>query len=194
MSIKLLAFAGSSRQGSFNQRVLRLGMQAAESAGAAVEFIDLKALDLPHMDQDLEAAHGLPEGARRLKAAMTAADAFLIATPEYNASYPALLKDALDWASRRSDPGEKPMAAFAGKPAGLLAASPGALGGLRALFALREMLQNMQVLVLPDMAATPGLKEDSFDAGGALRDTAAQKRIASVANGLVALAARLRGL
>lgn len=193
MSVKLLAFAGSSRTGSYNQRVLRIAIGAAEAAGAKVTFIDLKELDLPHMDQDLEAAHGIPSQARLFKQALGDADALLIATPEYNSSYPSMLKNAIDWATRREDTKEKPLAAFAGKPAGLLAASPGALGGLRALFALRELLQNIQVLVLPDMVATPNLKEESFDESGALRDATAQERIESVARDLVAVASRLRG-
>ena len=194
MPVKLLAFAGSSRQGSFNVAVLKIGARAAEAAGAEVDFIDLKALDLPHMDQDLEAAHGLPEGARRFKKALAAADGFLIATPEYNSSYPPLLKNAIDWATRKDGPSDKqPMAAFTGKPAGLLAASPGALGGLRALFALRALLQNIQVLVLPSMAATPNLGPASFSADGSLLDQTAQARIESAARELVATAAKLKG-
>lgn len=192
MSVKLLAFAGSSRQDSFNQRILRLAIRAAEAAGAEVDRIDLKELDLPHMDQDFEQAHGLPAGARRLKQAMIQADGFLIATPEYNSSYPALLKNAIDWASRREGD-EKPLAAFAGKTAGLIAASPGALGGLRALTALRALLQNIQVLVLPVMAATPSLKDDSFTDDGALGDAAAQERIENVARTLVEITTRLKG-
>ncbi len=192
MPVKVLALAGSSRRGSFNQRVLRIGMRAAEGAGADVAFIDLKDLQLPLMDQDLEAAQGLPAGAQRLKEALAAADALLVATPEYNASYPPLLKNALDWASRRSGD-EKPLVAFAGKTAGLLAASPGVHGGMRALLVLRSLLQNLQVLVLPAMAATPAVKNESFDAAGDLRDAAAQQRIETVARDLVALTARLHG-
>jgi chromate reductase, NAD(P)H dehydrogenase (quinone) len=191
MSIKLVAFAGSSRRGSFNQRILRIGMRAAEAAGAEIQHVDLKELDLPHMDQDLEAAQGLPAGAQRLKQAMIAADGFLIATPEYNSSYPSLLKNAIDWASRRQGD-EKPLAAFAGKTAGLIAASTGAQGGLRALTALRAVLQNIQVLVLPDMAATPGMKDESFDTDGNLGAETAQKRIESVARELVRVTAALR--
>jgi chromate reductase, NAD(P)H dehydrogenase (quinone) len=192
MTVKLLAFAGSSRRGSFNQRVLAIGRRAAKAAGAEVAFIDLKELDLPHMDQDVEAESGLPAGARRFKAALSAADGFLIATPEYNSSFPALLKDALDWASRRESRDEKPLAPFAGKPVGLLSASPGVYGGLRAQLALRTMLQNMQMLVVPTTAANARLKDDSFDDDGDLRDEAAQQRVQSVARELVALAAKLR--
>jgi chromate reductase, NAD(P)H dehydrogenase (quinone) len=191
MTVKIAAFAGSSRQGSFNQRILRIAIRAAEAAGAEVELIDLKQLDLPLMDQDLEAAHGLPEGAKRFKQALMRADALLIATPEYNSSYPPLLKNAIDWATRREGSQEKPLAAFAGKPACLLSASPGALGGLRALFALRALLQNIQVLVLPNMVASPSLGDASFDNNGALQDAAAQNQIESATRALVAMTTRV---
>ncbi len=191
MSVKLLAFAGSSRQGSLNQRVLAIGMRAATAAGAEVTHIDLKALDLPLMDEDLERAQGLPAGARRFKEALIAADGLLIACPEYNSSLTPLLKNALDWASRREGQ-EKPLAAFAGKTAGLLAASGGVYGGMRALQTLRTVLQNIQVLVVPTMAATPRLNDESFDADGNLHEAAAQARIETVARELVDIATRLR--
>jgi NAD(P)H-dependent FMN reductase len=192
MAVQLLAFAGSSRRGSLNQGVLRIAMRAAEAAGAEVAHLDLKELDLPLMDEDLEAAVGLPAAARELKRRLQAADGFLIATPEYNSSYPPLLKNAIDWASRREE-GEKPLVAFAGKVAGLVAASPGRLGGLRALHALRGLLQNIQVTVVPSMAATGGLNAESFDTAGNLIDDAAGRRIEKVARDLVRTATRLAG-
>lgn len=192
MSVRLLAWAGSARRGSFNRRILTIASRAAEADGATVTTIDLKQLELPIMDQDLEAAQGLPPGAQRLKEAMKEADGFLIATPEYNSSYPPLLKNAIDWASRREHPDEPPLEAFAGKIAGLIAASPGKLGGLRALFALRELLQNIQVTVVPTLAANPGMSDAAFNDADNLKDKAAQKRIENVARALVEMAARLR--
>lgn len=189
-SPRLLAFAGSSRTGSFNRQVLEVAVAAARAAGAEVEVLDLRSLELPLYDQDLEAASGLPAGAKRLKEAMKRAHGLLVASPEYNSTVTPLLLNALDWASR-AEPGEAPLAAFAGKAAGLVAASPGAMGGLRGLFALRAMLQNMGVLVLPEMAAVGGLKAESFPAPGKLAEARSQKMVEAVGTGLTGLARRL---
>jgi NAD(P)H-dependent FMN reductase len=185
-----LALSGSSRQGSLNQGVLAVASAAARTAGAEVETLDLRELGLPVFDQDLEAAEGLPAGAKRLKAAMKRAQGLLIASPEYNSLVTPLLLNALDWASR-PEPGEPMLAAFAGKAAGLVAASPGALGGLRGLFALRAMLQNAGVLVLPDMAAVGGLDAGAFPAPGKLADARKQAMVEKVGAGLAALARKL---
>ena len=92
----------------------------------------------------------------------------LIASPEYNSSISGVLKNAIDWASR-AEPGEKPLACFDGKVAGLVSASPGALGGLRGLVTLRSILGNIRVIVLPEQVSVPKVNE-AFDAEGRLRD------------------------
>jgi len=158
----LLAFSGSSRLQSLNTLLLETAALMAREAGAVVEIIDLRALELPVYDGDYEAANGLPQGAKTLKEAMKEADGFLIASPEYN-SYPTpLLLNALDWASRRSEEDEPPMTAFKGKTAGLLAASPGPMGGLRSLWALRTFLMNVGVTVVPQLAAVGAATPDTF--------------------------------
>ena len=83
---KILAFAGSLRAESFNRKLLALAANAARLAGAAVQEIDLRDLELPMFNQDLEVACGLPESAKRLKALRQEHDGFLIASPEYNSS------------------------------------------------------------------------------------------------------------
>jgi chromate reductase len=128
---KILTFCGSARRGSFNQLLLDCCAEGARGAGAQVTQLDLRALDLPIYDGDLEAERGLPEGAHRFKALLAEHVAVLIATPEYNGGYSPLLKNALDWASRPTDADATGLAAFAGKTAALISASPGALGGLR---------------------------------------------------------------
>ena len=140
---KILAFAGSTRTDSLNKKLARAAAAIAGEAGAEVTFVDLRDLALPLYDGDLEEASGLPEGARKLKALLRASDGFLIASPEYNSSVTAVLKNALDWASRAETDDEPPLAAFRGKAAALLSASPGALGGLRGLVHLRAILGNM---------------------------------------------------
>src|SRR5687767_5557001 len=103
---KIAAFAGSLRAGSLNKKLLAIGVEAARAAGADVTVVDLRELALPLFDQDIEDASGLPEGAKRFKAILRASDGFLIASPEYNSSVTAALKNAIDWASREESDDE----------------------------------------------------------------------------------------
>lgn len=168
---KILAFAGSTREGSYNKKLIRIAEQGAEQAGAEVTHIDLRDYPLPLYDGDLEAGQGLPENALKLKKIFESHDGLLIASPEYNSGYSAVLKNAIDWVSRPATKDEPSFKAFNGKVASLMAASPGALGGLRGLYQLREMLQNINVTVLPKMQALNRAHE-AFDETGNLKDTA----------------------
>ena len=149
---KLLAFAGSTRQNSYNQSVLDVAVQGAKDAGVEVTVIRLKDYDMPLFNEDDEKEFGIPERARAFKQLLLDYDGFLIASPEYNSSYPAVLKNAIDWASRMED-GEKPLQAFKGKVAGIMAASAGGLGGIRVLVVLRMLLANLGITVLPTQVA-----------------------------------------
>ncbi|MDP1592373.1 MAG: NAD(P)H-dependent oxidoreductase, partial [Prosthecobacter sp.] len=111
-------------------------------------------------------------------------DAFLIASPEYNSSITAVLKNALDWASRDESDDEPALSAYRGKTAALLSASPGALGGLRGLVHLRSILGNIGVIVLPDQVALPKAHE-AFDDAGQLKDQRPAKQVTALAQGLV---------
>src|SRR6185295_2879266 len=97
---KILAFAGSMRKDSFNKKLIRVAAEGARSAGAEVTLIDLKDFPLPVYDGDLEAAEGLPAGAKKLKELFLQNQGLLIASPEYNSSIPGTLKNAIDWVSR----------------------------------------------------------------------------------------------
>ncbi|MFC7048374.1 NADPH-dependent FMN reductase [Emcibacter nanhaiensis] len=163
--VKILAFAGSMRKASFNKSMVKAAAAGAEEAGAEVTYIDLRNYPLPLYNGDLEAAEGLPCGARKLKQLFDGHDGLLIASPEYNSSYSAVLKNALDWISRPADHNEPMLNSFVGKQAVLMATSPGALGGLRGLYALRELLMNMMVQVHPNMMALPSAMEE-FDEDG----------------------------
>ena len=187
---RLLAFAGSARKDSFNRKLIRLAAQAAEQAGAAVKLIELGDFPLPLFDQDLEAA-GTPENARLLKELFLQHDGLLIASPEYNSSVTPLLKNAIDWVSR-GGPGEPAVAAFRGKTAGLMAASPSGLGGLRGLVHLRAILGNIQVLVIPEQTTIP-VAHEAFDGQGGLKDPKRFEAVAGVARSLVAVTSKLRG-
>ncbi|MEZ6004740.1 MAG: NAD(P)H-dependent oxidoreductase [Planctomycetota bacterium] len=164
---RLLAFSGSSRSGSFNQRLVRIAADLARAQGAEVNEIDLRALELPLFDQDLEADPGPPAAAARLRHAMMEHDGFLIACPEYNGSITPLLKNAIDWASR-PEAGVAPLAAFAGKTATLLATSPGALGGIRGLAHVRDIFSGLGTHVLPIQVAVPFAAEAFAPDGKAL--------------------------
>ena len=186
----IAAFAGSTRTGSFNKKLLAIAADAARAAGAEVTVVDLRELALPLFDQDLEAAGGLPGGAKKFKALLRASDGFLIASPEYNSSITAALKNAVDWASRAESDDEPPLAAFRGKVAALCSASPGALGGVRGLVTLRSILGNIGVVVLPDQVCVSAAHE-AFDESGRLKDERKGKQIASLAKGLVETARKL---
>ena len=192
MPVKVLAFAGSLRKESYNKKLVKIAAAAARAAGAEVTLLDLKELPLPVFDEDLE-AQGTPENARKLKALMIEQDGFLIAAPEYNSSITGALKNAIDWASRPS-PGEAPFAlpAFRGKVATLMAASPGALGGLRGLVTVRSILGNIGVIVLPDQVAVVRAFE-AFADDGSLKDAKLQASVEALGRGLAEVLKKLKG-
>lgn len=179
---KILAFSGSSRSGSFNLQLLRVAARGAREAGAEVTEVDLRALALPLMDEDLEKASGLPAGALRFKALLNAADGFLVASPEYNSMPAPLLVNALDWASRRA-PDESAVTCFRGKAAALVSASPGALGGIRAMPVIRHFLHGLGTLVLPGEIAVAAAHA-AFDAQGNLLDAKRQEAVLALGAGL----------
>jgi chromate reductase len=190
MALKILAFAGSLRKGSYNKMLVRAAAAAATRAGADVTVLDLKELALPVYDGDDEEASGLPAGAKRLKKLMVEADGFLISTPEYNSSVPGGLKNAVDWASR-TEGEEKDLLAFRGKTAAIFSASPGALGGIRSLAVLRTILSNIGVLVIPQQLALPKAHE-AFDEAGALKDPKRAAAVEAEAKALVDLLKKLK--
>jgi len=189
---KIVAFAGSLRAGSYNKKLIALAAEAARAAGAEVTIVDLRELALPVFDQDIEDTTGLPAGTKKFKALLRASDGFLIASPEYNSSITAALKNAIDWASRAETDDEPSLAAFRGKAAALLSASPGALGGLRGLVTVRSILSNIGVLVLPDQVAI-NTAHEAFDEAGQLKDDRKAKQVAALARSLVELAKKLKG-
>lgn len=178
MATRILAFAGSLRQGSLNKKLVRVAARGAEEAGAQVTHLDLADHPLPIFDQDLEQAEGLPDAALMIKDLMKTHQGFLIACPEYNSSITAALKNTIDWASRPAE-GETPLECYAGKVAGLMAASPGALGGLRGLNHVRSILMNIRVLVIPEQRAISAAHE-AFDGDGKLKDDGHRKAIEAI--------------
>ena len=186
-AIKLLAFSGSLRVGSFNQRLVRLAADAARQAGAEVTEIRLGDFTLPIYDPQIEAA-GVPDSALELKRLFTTHHGFLIASPEYNGSVSGALKNAIDWASRPSqgEP-ETALRAFRTKVAGIMSASIGPFGGLRGLMHLRQILSTIQVLVVPEQVAVP-FAHKAFD-GDELVEAMPRQLLQPLARRVVQLAA-----
>ena len=192
--VSLIALSGSTRAQSHNRALARLAAAAAEGAGANVTFVELRDLRLPLYDADLEMAEGLPPALVRFKSACVAADGYLIAAPEYNGSLSAVLKNTIDWLSRPGpQPGETPftLAAFRGKVAGVMSASPGAWGGIRGLSHVREILAGMGVLVAAEQFALPGAHQ-AFAEDGRLTNIAHQGAVEAIGVRAVQLARALR--
>jgi chromate reductase, NAD(P)H dehydrogenase (quinone) len=189
---RILAFAGSTRAGSFNKKLIRVAADAAREAGSEVTLIDLRDFPLPLFDGDLEDASGLPENAKKLKELMRSHDGFLISSPEYNSSITGVLKNTIDWASRDETDDEPPLVCFRGKVASLMSASPGGLGGLRGLVHLRAILGNIGVIVLPDQVAV-GAAHEAFDDDGKLRDARKAGQVAGIAGGLAKFLVKHKG-
>jgi NAD(P)H-dependent FMN reductase len=187
---RILAFAGSTRTESFNKKLVRIAVAGARSAGGDVTLVDLRDYPMPLYDGDLEAAQGHPDKARELKTLFLAHDGLLLSAPEYNSSITGVLKNTIDWLSRPV-PNEAPLAAFTGKVAVLMSASPGALGGLRGLVHVRSILGNIGVIVLPDQIAVSRAGE-AFDDKGQLKDAKQQAGIAGLGAKLAGFLQKLK--
>ena len=188
---KILAFAGSTRVDSFNKKLVKIAAAGAMESSTDVTVIDLRDFAMPLYDGDLEQKEGLPSNARKLKDLMLSHQGFLISSPEYNSSISGVLKNMIDWTSRPSE-GEEPLACFKGRVAGIMSASPGGLGGLRGLVHVRAILENINVLVIPDQIAIAKAHE-VFNADGTLKDKKQEEQVkrigANVAKLLIKLTA-----
>jgi NAD(P)H-dependent FMN reductase len=181
--VRVLAFSGSARQASINQRLVAAAADVATNRGADVTLINLRDFPMPLFNQDDETEQGEPGPVRELKALFVAHDALLIASPEYNGLITPLLKNTLDWLSRRA--GDEPsMVAYRDKTAALLATSYGRLGGLRGLVHARALMTNLSVLTVPKQAAIGGANE-AFDSDGKLTRDGDIRLVESVVDALL---------
>jgi chromate reductase len=173
--VHILGFAGSLRKGSYNKSLLSAALEMVPKE-AALEIFDLDGI--PPFNQDLE--NRPPEKMKEFKAKIRAADAILIATPEYNYSIPGVLKNAIDWASRPY--GDN---AFDGKPVAIMGASIGILGTARAQYHLRQsfVFLNMHPLNQPEVIVP--LVQDKVDSNGRLTDEKTRKKIRELLESLV---------
>jgi NAD(P)H-dependent FMN reductase len=191
---KLLVFAGSIRQASFNRRLAHSVADMARATGAEVTQLELADLDIPMYNADLE-AKGTPADVMKLKQIMFEHPAWIICSPEYNGSYTALLKNTIDWASSpvKGDPvWQDGFKSFTGKVVGVLSASPGALGGLRSQSHLVPLLINSQCWVAPKAFAL-GKAGDAFDAEGKLVSEFHVKQLQAVIDQVLFASTRLAG-
>ena len=191
--IRLLVISGSQRQGSLNRQLAAAAAAHARAGGAEAIELDLRALALPLYDGDIEARDGVPAAATALRDAVLGCDAMLVVTPEYNGFPPPLLINAFDWLSRLPATAQQPsgLAATAGKPVALMAASPGALGGLRAMNFLRQYLQMAFAMLVSPQQHALSRAADAFDAAGALRDAKTAAAVTGVVDALLRLSAAL---
>ena len=141
----MLVVAASLRVDSINARLAQLAATVIEGLGAKVDLASMREFDAPSYDGDMEVSDGLPAGAQEFRARLEAANAFVIVSPEYNASMPGMLKNAIDWVSRaRPQP-------FNQRHGMLMSASPSMVGGNRGLWALRVPLEHLGARIYPDM-------------------------------------------
>jgi chromate reductase len=181
VAFKIVGISGSLRKGSYNTLALRAA-QKLVPAGVELEILDISGI--PLYNDDLR-ANGDPDVVRALKAQIRAADAVLIATPEYNFSIPGVLKNAIDWLSR---PPEQP---FDGKPVAILGASPGPVGTARVQYDLRKVLVFLNAFTVNKPEVLIRECASKFDANGELTDAATAKFVGDLLVALQALATRL---
>lgn len=143
--LNILVFSASLRAKSLNTRLARLAAAAIERHGATADLGSMREFDAPSYDGDIEASDGIPPGPQAFRDRLEAAHGFVIASPEYNASMPGVLKNAIDWVSRaRPQP-------FNERHGLLLSASPSMVGGNRGLWSLRVPLEHLGARIYPDM-------------------------------------------
>ena len=191
--VRVLVVSGSARPGSFNRRLADVAAGLAVAGGAEVTQTDLRALALPLYDAEIEAA-GVPAGALELRRLFATHDAAIIASPEYNGFPTPLLINALDWTSRVPALGDLPsgLVAMGGTVAGVVSASPGALGGLRSLLFVRQFLQlALGLLVVPEQFAL-GQANKAFDDSGQLIDTKQLQSVQRVVSSVLRTAGALK--
>ena len=182
--MRLLFFAGSTREGSYNKKLAQLGRHIAEANGIEAVFVDLKDYPMPLYNGDLEAKEGPPEKAREFKALLGEYQGVFIASPEYNSSVAPLLKNTLDWVTRVTEEGLNGPKIFRSRVFAIAGSSPGYYGGARCLLHLRQVLAvGMGALVIPQQFSLPRANE-AFDADGHLKDKKQQEMLKGVVEAL----------
>jgi NAD(P)H-dependent FMN reductase len=188
--VRILVFPGSIRTGAFSGRTADAAARELALQGALVTRISLADYPMPILDQDLEKEKGVPEAALMLARMIMAHDGLLIASPEYNASIPPLLKNTIDWVSRvRRDAG-RPVKPFEGKVVALCSSSDGHFAGIRGLYHLRAVLMNCGVDVVTPQCSV-ARAQDAFDEDGNFREERLRGQMERVVSTLIERASLL---
>src|SRR5215470_19581518 len=189
--MRLLFFAGSTREGSYNKKLAQLGRHIAEANGIEAVFVDLKDYPMSLYNGDLEAKDGPPEKAREFKALLQEYQGVFIASPEYNSGITPLLKNTIDWVTRVKAKGETGLEVYKTRVFAISGASPGYYGAMRSLLNLRQILMlGVGALVIPQQLALPRANE-AFEASGSLKVQAQQKTLTGVVEALAVAARKL---
>lgn len=178
--MRILGFAGSLREKSYNKMALRLVLEKAKVLGAEVEFVDLKPLNIPLYDGDLEKEIQLPDGIKILREKIQQADGVIIATPEYNHSLPGVLKNTIDWLSRT----KYFPSVLGGKKVALFGASDGNFATVRAQIAFFPIANTLEIDLMPSKTYV-GNVEEVFDETGKCLDQKVEERLAKFAHKFV---------
>lgn len=181
--VRVLAFSGSTRQESYNQKLASEVANMAAQMGAHVTLVNLKNYPIPLYDGDLEAKQGMPSNAKQLRQMMKQSDIIVITSPEYNASVSGVLKNTLDWASR-GESGGSSKEAFKDKKFILMAASLGSTGGARGLVHLKTIVEDIGGSVISHHIAIPQAYS-AFDPQGNLINTKIKKEIHEILHLLI---------
>ena len=190
--VRLLCFAGSTREGSYNKKLARLARHIASANGVEAVFVDLTDYPMPLYNGDLEAQDGPPMKAREFKALLGEYEGVFIASPEYNSSVTPLLKNTLDWVTRVRAHGESGLEVYRSRIFAISGASPGYYGAMRSLLNLRQILEvGIGAQVIPQQLALPRAHE-AFEEDGSLKDRSHQDMLKNVVEKLAIAARRYR--
>jgi len=160
--IRVVGISGSLRIDSYNRKALQVAKQIAVNAGTEISEVDLKELNLPLYDGDIE-ARGFPESVEKLRDKVKSSDVLLIATPEYNHSISGALKNAIDWLSTTQN-------VLDGKSAVIFGVSTGLFGTMRGQLHLRQILTALNVWILPQPQIFIRSGKEAFNPDGSLKD------------------------
>lgn len=166
---KILVLAGSIRSNSVNAGLANAAQLNLAQLGADVTRLSLLDYPLPLVDEDLKSSNGIPDNAMKLGRLIATHEGVFLASPEYNASIPPLLKNAIDWVSLISSDGDVRLKPWQDRYVALGAASPGRLGGIRSLSHLRSVMVSVGAQVLSQQVSV-GTAKDAFSADGSLLD------------------------
>jgi NAD(P)H-dependent FMN reductase len=182
---EIIILPGSIRTGSLNMTLAKNAAELIERAGGNSTLIDLKEFEVPLYNQDIQDNSGFPEDVIKLQELFSKASGFFILSPEYNGYFTPLLKNVLDWTSRETDT-KKMLECFLGKYTAIGAASPGPLGGMRAIMSLRQYLSNLGLTVLTPAVSVPQA-HNKFSETGALIDNDTLSALEQSINNLLSI-------